>query len=544
MPILQWLTRDEDIRRAARVPYRLLEEAPELSVGDPASGNMLIQGDNLEALKALLPFYAGRVKCIYIDPPYNTQSAFEHYDDNLEHSQWLAMMWPRLELLRELLSEDGVLIMSLNDDEVHYGKVVCDEIFGRRSFISGLVWNYEGNTDNQASIINYHEHILVYAKSGEVGNLGVFDPNVDEGSKLFRDEIRNTIVKNGPKNPPSTVLLPAGFPCNFRSGGLKQRGTEWPRFSGEIKCEEFKLKEQISANSGWSSKNVLLAFIANGFEPVYDSKGQSTRFELTQTGAIEAVKGRGQSKGHFISVLRGFGTTNQMRIALEKVGVRFTFPKPVGLIEYLVRAFSKNGDIVLDSFAGSGTTGQAVFEANAKDGGTRRFILIELSSVTCDKITRKRLNAVVQGSLNIGAPVRGGGFRFYRLGPPVFDEAGRIRADIRFPVLAAHVWFSETDRPLEGTARGPFLGIHDGRAFALLYNGVLGDKRPAGGNVLTRATLALIRAEIAQHAPGFVRDNPDHPLTVYGEQSRLTASALTRERITFKQTPYDVTARA
>lgn len=120
MPILSWLTRDDDIRAAQRVPYRLLEEAPLLSAGDLTTGNMLIEGDNLDALKALLPFYAGQVKCIYIDPPYNTRSAFEHYDDNLEHTQWLALMWPRLELLRDLLSENGSIYVSIDDNEEHY----------------------------------------------------------------------------------------------------------------------------------------------------------------------------------------------------------------------------------------------------------------------------------------------------------------------------------------------------------------------------------------------------------------------------------------
>ena len=129
MPTLHWLTRDADIHAATRVPYRLLEEAPDLSTGDLDAGNMLIQGDNLEALKALLPFYAGQVKCIYIDPPYNTRSAFEHYDDNLEHSKWLSTMWPRLELLRELLSEDGSIWVSIDDNEAtlsqsHYGRDV------------------------------------------------------------------------------------------------------------------------------------------------------------------------------------------------------------------------------------------------------------------------------------------------------------------------------------------------------------------------------------------------------------------------------------
>ena len=140
MPILNWLTRDKDIRAAARVPYRLLEEIPQLSAGEPGADNILMHGDNLQALKSLLPFYAGRVKCIYIDPPYNTGSTFGHYDDNLEHTQWLGIMWPRLELLRELLSEDGSIWVSIDDNEGHYLKVIMDEVFGRKNLISNVVW--------------------------------------------------------------------------------------------------------------------------------------------------------------------------------------------------------------------------------------------------------------------------------------------------------------------------------------------------------------------------------------------------------------------
>ena len=131
MPTLRWLTRDDDVRAAEKVPYRLLEEMPELGYGDRDAGNMLIQGDNLEALKALLPYYAGQVKCIYIDPPYNTGSAFEHYDDNLEHSQWLGIMQPRLELLRDLLADDGLLFCQIDDHQGAYLTVLLDELFGR-----------------------------------------------------------------------------------------------------------------------------------------------------------------------------------------------------------------------------------------------------------------------------------------------------------------------------------------------------------------------------------------------------------------------------
>ena len=171
----------------------------------------------------------------------------------------------------------------------------------------------------------------------------------------------------------------------------------------------------------------------------------------------------------------------------------------------------------------------------------RRYIGIEMGEHAITHCV-PRLNKVIDGeqggiSKSVGWQ-GGGGFRFYRLGPPVFDEEGHIRSDIRFPVLAAHIWFSETGRPWNGDGRSPLLGLHDGRAYALLYNGILSDRRPGGGNVLTRATLAAIRAEIAREAPVF-----DGSLTVYGEQSRLTPATLDREGIVFKQTPYDVKAR-
>ena len=168
MPTLHWLTRDEDLRTASRVPYRLLEEAPDLSAGEPDTSNMLIQGDNLEALKALLPFYAGRVKCIYIDPPYNTHSAFEHYDDNLEHSKWLAMVWPRLEILRELLAEEGSIWVNIDDSEGHYLKVVMDEIFGRNSFVATNVWQKRYSRENREAIGDVHEYVCVYSKSPKI----------------------------------------------------------------------------------------------------------------------------------------------------------------------------------------------------------------------------------------------------------------------------------------------------------------------------------------------------------------------------------------
>lgn len=163
MPTLDWLNRATSFTTAAQVPYRLLDTVS--THGDPqsAASNLLIQGDNLEALKALLPFYRGQVKCIFIDPPYNTQSAFEHYDDNLEHSQWLSMMLPRLQLLRDLLSDDGSIWVTIDDNEGHYLKVLMDEVFGRRNFVTSFQWQKTLTRHNDAKVVSEAHDCYMHA---------------------------------------------------------------------------------------------------------------------------------------------------------------------------------------------------------------------------------------------------------------------------------------------------------------------------------------------------------------------------------------------
>lgn len=190
MPFLDWVNKNQAKAVSTQVPYHLLKK--ETEYGESANENMLIQGDNLLALRALMPFYAGRVKCIFIDPPYNTQSAFEHYDDKLEHSQWLSMMYPRLVLLRDLLAEDGSIWVTLDDNEVHYMKVIMDEIFGRENFISTAIWQKIYTTKNSAKYFSsMHDHILVYAK-----NKNSFILN-----DLKRDEKQDKAYKNPDKDP-------------------------------------------------------------------------------------------------------------------------------------------------------------------------------------------------------------------------------------------------------------------------------------------------------------------------------------------------------
>lgn len=523
MPTLNWLTRDDDLRAASRVPYRLLEEAPELSAGEPDVGNMLIQGDNLEALKALLPFYAGQVKCIYIDPPYNTRSAFEHYDDNLEHTQWLALMWPRLELLRDLLAEDGSIWVSIDDNEAHYLKIVMDEVFGRNNFVANVVWQKKSSPQaNSIWLSDSHDHILVFAK-----NRPLWRPNL-----LPRTSTSDSRYSN-PDNDPRGLWTSSDFTISLTGG---QRGAQY------AKTGESNNIYEIVTPSGrklWPAKGRCWTTIESKFRELvadnriwFGNKGNNVprlkRFlSEVQEGIVcmtiwpRAEVGDNQDAKREI-----------VRINSDEV---FATPKPETLIERILVLATNPGDLVLDSFLGSGTTAAVAHKMG------RRYICVEMGEHAVTHCV-PRLQKVIdgeQGGISKSAGWQGGGgFRFYRLGPPVFDEQGHIRQDIRFPTLAAHVWFSETRRPWNGTGDSPLLGLCDDRAYALLYNGILGDKRPAGGNVLTRSTLARIRDEIERMQPDF-----DGLLTVYGEQSRLTTATLDREGIVFKQMPYDVKAR-
>jgi adenine-specific DNA-methyltransferase len=517
MPTLSWLTRDEDLRTAQQVPYRLLEEVPDLSAGDKDTGNMLIQGDNLEALKALLPFYAGRVKCIYIDPPYNTRSAFEHYDDNLENSIWLGTIMPRLELLRELLAEDGSLWVSIDDRQGHYLKVLLDEVFGRSRFVANVVWQKRTSRENRKAIGSAHDHILVYALAGALKwkKCRNLLPDTERGYANPDGDLKGPwrsipfSAQGFRKNQMYKITTPTGDVLDPPKG--RCWGATEPEF---IRLRDVENRVYYPRNGRGRPRIKKYQFEESGLAPM-------TWWTAAECGDNQQAKKE---------ILELFNDEDA-----------FDTPKPERLIERILHIATKPGDVVLDSFLGSGTTMAVAIKTN------RRCLGIEMgkhAATYCVPRLEKVIEGEQGGISKLVAWHGGGGFRFYRLGPPVFDEEGHIRSDIRFPVLAAHVWFSETDCPWNGKKNTPFLGIHHGTAYALLYNGILGDKRPGGGNVLTRETLALIRKKITAARPGFVKGSPSYPLVVYGEQTTLAASTLDRERITFKQTPYDVKARA
>lgn len=569
MPTLRWLTRDEDVRAAERVPYRLLEEVTELGHGDLDASNMLIQGDNLEALKALLPYYAGQVKCIYIDPPYNTGQAFEHYNDNLEHSIWLAIMYPRIEYLRDLLCDDGVLFCQLNDDEAAYAKVLLDEIFGRQNFINHvsvkmkLTAGASGGGEDKRLKKNV-EHILIYAKNNTTGTgFQKFNDYYEEHDLFEHIEIMEEAGKSwkytsvietwGEPVEERTVLTGAGEDIRvtkykgLRRTTLKKLAKETGKSEKELYVQYFNsIFSDTNAQTSIRTR-IIDEFIDLDNDEVLEAKyiprsGRDKGREVTHYYISPTIRrviwlsDAAEKRGNFLfkreklgTYWDGFSLNN-----LTKEG-SVQFPngkKPEGLLARIMSIATNPGDLVLDSFLGSGTTA-----AVAQKMG-RRYIGIEMGDHAVTHCA-PRLQRVVDGEQGGISKAQnwqgGGGFRFYRLGPPVFNEDGQIQPDIRFPVLAAHIWFAETGSSwTEPKHQTPFLGARDGKGYALLYNGILGDKSVSGGNVLTRKTLAMIRA---------AQDDFTGPLTVYGERTSLSETTLRSELIEFKQTPYDVKAR-
>lgn len=500
MPILNWLGRDEALKTAAKTPYRLLEEVPELGYGDRSTDNMIIQGDNLEALKALLPFYAGQVKCIYIDPPYNTGNAFEHYDDNVEHSIWLSLMYPRLELLKEFLSEDGAIFISIDETEAAYLKVVLDEIFGRTNYIGQFIWQKKRGGGNDSRYIAIeHEYVLCVAKNVEVlpnwhtqydeAYLKRYSEQDDKG-RYFWD----TLARPGLKNPIIyDIVAPDG--TIIRNGWVRSQ----KRFEEDLKNGEIR----VTKNKGnWSVQ--FKQYMGDGKKP----RSLLTDVAINSDAKQELVNLFGDAK-------------------------TFPYPKPENLVKYIFDLYTKSGDLVLDSFLGSGTTA-----AVAQKMG-RRYIGIEMGNHAITHCV-PRLKAVVDGEQGgISKAVNwqgGGGFRFYKLGNEVFDADGCINEGISFEDLSAHIWFTETKTPFNKPAeKSTFLGIKDNVAYALLYNGILKDKRVDGGNVLTNKTLKVILDDM--------HNAPYDKLVIYGESSRISQPRLKSLNIEFKQTPYDIKAR-
>ena len=399
-----WVGKRAALREAAAPIRKTLRPCPEESVNWDTTQNLYIEGDNLEVLKLLQNSYMGKVKMIYIDPPYNTgndfvyhdnfaQSADEYDETNRDeegnryrrntdsngrfHSDWCSMIYARLMVARTLLKDDGVIFISINDHEVDNLIKIANEVFGESNQLAYFCWRTDGNFDNQARIKTCHEYILLYAKDEElVGLPDAIDPNIPSTSKIFKDEIRNTIIKNGIKNPIEDVTIPIGFPCDVEECTISKKSVIWPQYDNDINIASFKTQNEVIAKTGWASRAQLLEFINNKYAPVKDSKGQETVFVMTKTGAIESIKKRGNTS-HVISLLNNMGGTQKATSDMGELGNYFDYPKPVSLMTYLCKMYTQSEDIILDFFSGSGTTAHASMFLNSSIGGHRKFIMVQ-----------------------------------------------------------------------------------------------------------------------------------------------------------------------
>jgi adenine-specific DNA-methyltransferase len=349
----------------------------------------VINAENYHALQALLFTHRGAVDVIYIDPPYNTGARDwkynDHYvesDDQYRHSIWRAMIERRLLLAKELLSITGLIFVSIDDREQASLRLLLDRIFAAENFVATFIWRTDGNLDNQATIKTNHEYVIAYARSTQDAFIsGIKDLNLDEDSKLFNKEIRNSVIKNGPKNPISSITLEPGFPATMADAVIPARKDRWPHFDEDIVVHNGLLQNRVSVTSGWASANLLRAFIRNGYAPVVDTKGQETVFQITHTGAIEGVKVRRSNQHHILTVLMNMGTVETAGNYLQSLGITFPYPKPLPLIEYILSMGPRDG-IFVDFFAGSGTTAHATMLLNKLDGGRRRSISVTNNDVS------------------------------------------------------------------------------------------------------------------------------------------------------------------
>lgn len=375
----------------ADVVAQLVSEVADL---DSATDGLLVHSDNFGALQLIRRRFAGKVDCIYIDPPYNTGKDEFVYKDQYRSSSWLTAMQDRAALAVDFLSTAGVFLQSISDQEVDRLRMCLHEVWGRENLLANFVWNNEGNIDNQSKVKVNHEYILAYCRDEpSYPHARVIAPDIERDSKLYNETIENSITKNGPANPPSEVMLPVGFPATFESGAIPPRTDEWPHLRDPVTVEAGKLKAPVRAYSGWSSRSLLDAFIANQCQPIQDAKGLQTWFKMTHTGAIYGYKQR-ENQSHVLSVIRNVGTVKKTSGLLERMGFAFTYPKPVELISYLLRLTNVDNALVLDYYAGSGTTAHAAITLSRQGEVRRRYILVD-NGAYFDSIIRPRIRKIL-----------------------------------------------------------------------------------------------------------------------------------------------------
>ena len=540
MPTLNFKGKNYVYAHHLTVPFRQLaldtqSSLPKAGESPSMDDNLIIHGDNLHGLKALLPRYAGKIKCIYIDPPYNTGNEGWCYNDNVNaplmkawlqtsatpvdkedmerHDKWLCMMWPRLQLLRELLSDDGVIFVSIDDNEVHHLRMIMDEIFGEDNFTANIMWNSTKSVTNTALISVSHTHNLVYMK-----NKDYYIKN--------RYEFRLSETGDGFSNPDFDPRGPWKADP-FQVGGWR------PNQQYEIKNP--KTGKIYRPNEGCSWKNDL-----HNFKKLFDdnriifgthgdSGPQRKRFlsEATERGKV--------TKTWWDDV----GTTTSGTMELKKLfrNVFFDNPKPVDLIKRMIELCTSKNDIILDSFAGSGTTAHATLALNHEDGGNRKFILVEMEDYA-NTITAERVRRVIKGvpeakddALKAGL---GGSFTFCKLGDEFNIE--KILNGEKLPsyaALASYVFYTATGKTLDGVIKSNhnyFIGGTELYDVYMIYKDDLAFLR-SNESALNEEKLKII----ANHNP-----NGKKQKIVFATAKYMSQDALKEHRVIYCNIPHAI----
>lgn len=404
---LTWVGKDNRPRLEPRILIANAEKsyhaAARVSEND-IFDNVLIHGDNLLALKALEADYAGKVKCVFIDPPYNTGSAFTHYDDGLEHSIWLGLMRDRLEIIRRLMSEDGSLWITIDDNEAHYLKVLCDEIFGRSNFIANVIWEKSDSPKMDSRFFSSrHDHILTYAKDIEraklarlnTGEVASHFNKIDEkGRHYYTKPLRAMGSGDDTREARPTMYYALTAPDGSEVFPMRPDGVEgrWRWSPKKIEAEADKI-EWVKGRQGWSAYYRIYADSSTGRPP-------ETIWTHSDVGSNRTSK---------IEIQSLFSDVQQ-----------FTTPKPERLIQRIVELASEEGDLVLDSFAGSGTTGAVAHKMG------RRWVMVELGDHCFTHVAprlRKVIDGTDQGGISKAVDWKGGGgFRYYELAPSLLEK--------------------------------------------------------------------------------------------------------------------------
>jgi adenine-specific DNA-methyltransferase len=530
MPTLNWIGKDKVISHHQDVPYRVLEHkygftAEKGEQTKPTqSGNKIIHGDNLEALKSLLPEYEGKVKCIYIDPPYNTGNESWVYNDNVNHpkikkwlgevvgkdgedltrhDKWLCMMYPRLQLLHKLLADDGAIFISIDDNEHSNLKLICDEIFGIRNFISNIIWEKNYSPRNDAKYFSAsHDFILCYSKRKEKWNRNL-SPRTEKQNKFYKYDDND----NRGKWRPDNVLVKSFSTTGVF--GIKNPNDNKLHFPPEGSCYRFneeKSKVLLEENKFYFGKNGK-------------GKPQLKRYlSEVKNGIVPQTLWKYEEVSH----------SQEGKKELNKIitGNVFDTPKPHQLIERILQISTNKNSITLDSFAGSGTTAHAVLNLNKEDGGNRKFILIEMEDYA-NTITAERVKRVANGYGKDKKVVKGTGgtFDFYELGLPLFDEKQNLNEEVDIEKIREYIWFSETRtsylKPTVQKETKYFLGKKEVSIYYFIYE-------KDNLTTLDFDALELIKTKGEQYV-------------IYADNCLLPKDFMAKKNIIFKKIPRDIT---